>query len=340
MINSKRILFICGSMNQTTMMMKIAQYLTSHECWFTPHYTDGLIGLLERNGLLEWTIVGKQHQKNAYDALSRNGLRVDVAGLRNDYDLVVTCSDLFLPRNIRNRPIVLVQEGMTDPENAMYHIVKHLRLPRYLASTSTFGMSNAFERLCVASEGYRDLFARKGVDASRIAVTGIPNFDDCASLLNTPTDRKGYVLVATSDARETFKYEHRRRTVERALDIAGGRPLVFKLHPNEQVDRAVREISMYAPSAEVLYNCDINPLIAHCEALITKYSSCVYIGIALGKEVYSDFPVDELRRLCPLQNGGTSAEAIARECEDVLQQVRCQVFYLDRTGRNSNRRAS
>jgi hypothetical protein len=104
-------------MNQTTMMMKIAQYLTSHECWFTPHYTDGLIGMLERNGLLEWTIVGKQHQKNAYDALSRNGLRVDVAGLRNDYDLVVTCSDLFLPRNIRNRPIVLVQEGMTDPEN-------------------------------------------------------------------------------------------------------------------------------------------------------------------------------------------------------------------------------
>jgi hypothetical protein len=124
------------------------------------------------------------------------------------------------------------------------------------------------------------------------------------------------------------------------LDIAGGRPLVFKLHPNEQVDRAVREISMYAPSAEVLYNCDIDPLIAHCEALITKYSSCVYIGIVLGKEVYSDFPVDELRRLCPLQNGGTSAEAIARECEDVLQQVRCQVFYLDRTGRNSNRRAS
>lgn len=327
-------------MNQTTMMMKIAQHLPNHECWFTPHYTDGLIGLLEQRGLLEWTIVGKQHKQNAYDLLARNGLRVDVAGMRNNYDLVVTCSDLFLPKNIRSKPIVLVQEGMTDPENVMYHIVRHLRLPRYLASTSTFGLSNAFDRLCVASEGYRDLFIRKGVDASRISVTGIPNFDDCAALLNTPSQRRGYVLVATSDARETFKYEHRRKTIERAVHIAAGRPIVFKLHPNEHVDRAVREINMFAPGSEVLYNCDINPLIAHCETLVTKYSSCVYVGIALGKEVYSDFPMDELRRLCPLQNGGTSAAGIARECEDVLQQARCNVFYLDRSGRGSNRRAS
>lgn len=316
-------------MNQTTMMMKIAQHLPSHECWFTPHYTDGVIGLLEKRGLLEWTIVGKQHQQNAHNALASSGLRIDVAGTLNEYDLVVTCSDLFVPRNIRNTPIVLVQEGMTDPENVMFHIVKHLRLPRYLASTSTFGMSNAYDRMCVASEGYKDLFVRKGALASKIAVTGIPNFDNCAVLLDTPSDRHGYVLVATSDARETFKYENRRKTIEQALQIAGGRRLVFKLHPNERVDRAVREISKYAPDAEVLYGCDVNPLIAHCHTLITKYSSCVYVGIALGKEVYSDFPIDELRRLCPKQNGGTSAEAIAYECEDVLRQSRCKIFQLD-----------
>lgn len=338
MIISKRILFICGSLNQTTMMMKIARHLPAYECWFTPHYTDGLIGMMERNGLLEWTIVGKRHQKNAYDLLARNELRIDVAGVRNTYDLVVTCSDLFLPRNIRTTRIVLIQEGMTDPETIMFHIVKHLRLPRYLASTATFGMSNAFERMCVASNGYRDLFIRKGVIPSKIAVTGIPNFDNCAALLDTPSQSRGYVLVATSDSRETFKYENRRKTITKALDIAAGRPLVFKLHPNEHVQRAVREIRTYAPEAEVFYDCNIDPLIAHCDALVTKYSSCVYIGIALNKEVYSDFPMEELRNLCPIQNGGTSAEAIAVECEDVLRHNQCRVFQMSESVRT--RRAS
>jgi hypothetical protein len=34
--------------------------------------------------------------------------------------------------------------------------------------------------------------------------------------------------------------------------------------------------------------------------------------MALGKEVYSDFSMDELRKLTPVQNGGTSAMEIAR----------------------------
>ena len=215
---------------------------------------------------------------------------------------------------------------MTDPENTMYHIVKKLKLPRYLASTSTFGISNAYRRMCVASEGYRDLFVKKGADPSKIVVTGIPNFDDCQRLLETPSESTGYVLVATSDFRETFKYENRRRTIERACEIAGERKLVFKLHPNENIERAVREINLYAPSATVLYNCDIEPLIAHCDALVTKYSSCVYVGIALGKVVYSDFPIADLERLCPIQNGGASAGHIAGVCIEVLAEKSCNVY--------------
>lgn len=328
MINSKRILFICGSINQTTMMMKIAEYLPMYECWFTPHYTDGLLGVLERNGLLEWTIVGKGHQQRSADLLREHNLNIDFAGRQHCYDLIVTCSDLFLPRNIRNKRIVLVQEGMTDPETIMYHVVKSLRLPRYLASTSTFGLSHAYERMCVASEGYKALFVRKGANPEKIVVTGIPNFDDCSSLVAAPLHTPGFVLVATSDARETFKYENRRKTIEHAVRLAAGRKLVFKLHPNENVARAVREIEQYAPGATVYHNCSIDPLIAHCDVLITKYSSCVYVGIALGKEVHSDFPLDELRRLCPIQNGGTSARAIAGECDDLLRRPSCNVYSL------------
>jgi len=231
MLNSRRILFICGSKNQTTMMMKIAEHLQQHDCWFTPHYTDGFIGMMGRKNTLDWMIVGMGHQQRAHDLLAAHGLQLDFAGQLHEYDLVVTCSDLFLPKNVRGKHIVLVQEGMIDPVNTMYHVVKKLKLPRYLASTSTFGISNAYRRMCVASEGYRDLFVKKGADSSKIVVTGIPNFDDCQRLLETPSESTGYVLVATSDFRETFKYENRRRTIERACEIAGERKLVFKLHP-------------------------------------------------------------------------------------------------------------
>jgi hypothetical protein len=44
------------------------------------------------------------------------------------------------------------------------------------------------------------------------------------------------------------------------------------------------------------------------------------VGIALGKEVYSDFPMEELRRMCPIQNGGRSAASIAEVCTEVLHE--------------------
>jgi hypothetical protein len=314
------ILFICGSVNQTTMMVEIARHLSEHECRFAPHYADGLLEAAARSGLLEWTIVGNRHRERARQVLRANLCRIDEFGSELDYDLVVTCSDLMLQQNIRNRPIVLVQEGMTDPENFMYRAVMKLGLPRYLASTSTFGLSNAYRYMCVASEGYADHFRRKGADGRKLRVTGIPNFDNCERYREVPFDHSDFVLVATSDARETFKLEDRRQTILNALRIADGRQLIFKLHPNEVVDRARREIDRWAPNALVYHGRDINPMIAHCQTLITKFSSCVYVGIALGKEVYSDFPMEELRRMCPIQNGGRSAASIAEVCTEVLHE--------------------
>ncbi len=40
-----------------------------------------------------------------------------------------------------------------------------------------------------------------------------------------------FVLVATSDMRETYKYENRKKFIKKAYKIADGRQLIFKLHP-------------------------------------------------------------------------------------------------------------
>ena len=302
------------------MMHKISVHLHEHDCWFTPYYVDGMLERLERRGWLDFTIAGTGHRQRAMEYLASHGLQIDDRGQRHDYDLVVTCSDLVVQQNIRHKAIVLVQEGMTDPENVFYYLSKYLKFPRYLASTSTTGLSNVYARFCVASQGYRDLFVRKGADASKVIVTGIPNFDNCVEYYDTPFEHRRHVLVATSDARETYKYENRKAFIHECLDIAFGRTLVFKLHPNEQVDRAVAEIRQHAPHAHVYHSGDINPMIAHCDVLITKYSTVVYIGMALGKEVYSAFPLEQLRKLTPLQNGGRSALAIADVCREVMDE--------------------
>ena len=316
-------LFIGGSLNQTTIVHSVARHLPDWECWFTPFYCDGgLLRLMAEANLLGFSVIGGQARLATEAYLAENSLLVDYGGERNDYDLVVTTSDLIIQNNIRQKPIVLIQEGMTDPENWAYHLVKWLGLPRYLASTSTNGLSQAYRAFCVASEGYRDLFTSKGADPARIVVTGIPNFDNAAQYLHNDFSHHRYVLVATSDARETFKFDNRRQFIQKALIIANGRPLIFKLHPNENVARATREINELAPQALVFATGNTNHMIANCDVLITQYSSVVYVGIALGKECYSYFDMATLRRLLPIQNGGTSGQNIAAVCRQVLDESR------------------
>src|SRR5215813_1116140 len=155
----KKILFICGSINQTTQMHQIADELPEYDRFFTPYYGDTILSLARRLNLIESSVIGRKLSLRCLSYLEKHRLPVDLNGKSNDYDLVVTCSDLVIPRNIRKRKIVLVQEGMTDPENFAYHLVKWIPiLPRWLASTSTTGLSNAYHTFCVASEGYRDFF--------------------------------------------------------------------------------------------------------------------------------------------------------------------------------------
>jgi len=315
----KRIFFICGSMNQTTQLHQVSEHLREYEHSFSPYYCHGFDEMLRRLGWMEFTIIGHKLAGRCRRYLQDHGLPIDYQGRNRPYDLVVTCSDVYLQKNIRDHRIVLVQEGITDPESMAFHLVKRLRfLPRWLAGTSATGLSDAYRVFCVASEGYRDFFIRKGVRPEKIVVTGIPNFDNCRRYCRNDFPHRHYVLVCTSPLREIFRGEDRKAFIRRAVEIAGGRPLIFKLHPNENIERATREIRRHAPGAMVLATGSAEEMIANCDVLITRFSSTAFVGLALGKETHSDFNMDEMRRLTPVQNG-SAALNIANVCRRVLE---------------------
>lgn len=309
-------LFLCGSLNQTTMMHKISACMPEFDCYFSPFYVDSDSGLnfLRQLGLLNHTILAGQHRKATLRYLRRERLAIDKTGASRPYDIVVTCTDLIIQKNIRNRRLLLVQEGITEQEDFIYELVRRFKLPRFLANTSMTGLSDDYDLFCVASSGYRDLFRRKGVNPDKIVVTGIPNFDNVAELRKNDFPERDFVLVATSAIRETGKLDNRTGFLERVRDLAAGRRILFKLHPNENHKRAEKEIRRYFPDAPIYREGNVDHMIANCSLLITQVSSCVYTGINLGKEVYSYFDINELKKLAPIQNGGTSAEKIADIC--------------------------
>jgi hypothetical protein len=305
-------------------MHQISQNLSDdYDCWFTHYYADDFVKMYAKLRLIDFTIVGNGNfRKQTLAYFKTHNLQVDYRGekFNSEYQLAFTCSDLIVPKNIRDKKILLIQEGMTDPETLPYYLVKYLHLPRWSASTSTTGMSNLYTYFCIASEGYRELFIRKGADPSKLIVTGIPNFDNVESFIENDFPHKNYLLVATSDMRETWKYENRKKFIKRAVQLAEGRQIIFKLHPNENVKRATKEINEYAPGSLIFTNGNTNHMIANCDILLTRYSSVVLVAAVLGKKVYSDLSEDELKKLTPIQNSGTSAERIAKLGRSLIEQ--------------------
>jgi hypothetical protein len=321
-----RVLFIGGSPNQTTQMHAIAKALAKTmpevEAWFTPYYADDWFARsLTKLRALEPAILGFRRRGICLDYLNAQGLTVDLCAERNEYDAVVTCNDQVRPSVLADTPWVLVQEGIQEPPNWRTWLWRRTHaIPAALAGTATFGLSNEYAIFCVASEGYRENYLAEGIPADKLVVTGIPNFDDFARFRDNTFPHRGYVLVCTSDARETLLKADRRALLERAVAIAGGRPLFFKLHPNEHVERATREIHEVAPHALVFATGSAEEMVANCDVLITEWSSVTFCGIALGKEVHSLHPMAELERLLPLQ-GGRAAEAIASVVRDILEEA-------------------
>jgi hypothetical protein len=318
----KKILFITGSMNQTWQMHEIAKNLPGYDCWFSQFFTDLKWAnvLIKHTSVFKGTIFSGQFKENSEKYLLSKGLQLDYQAKKNKYDLIVYCSDIHIPKRLRDTKIIWVQEGMTDKFTLLSKIVKALKLPAGLSGgTSLNGTSNICDIYCAGSEGYKNQFVKLGTDASKIIVTGIPNYDNVAQFLNNDFPYKNYVMVATTDMRETFRYENRAEFIKKAVKIANGRKLLFKLHPNEKFERAEAEIKKYAPAGTLIYRTgNTNHMIANCTELITQYSTVVYVGLALGKQVHSYFDIEELKRLAPIQNGGISAINIAKICRNVL----------------------
>jgi hypothetical protein len=318
-----RILFICGSINQTSQLHQVSTHLSDCERVFTPYYGDKTVNLMRRLGLIEISIGGNKRRGWCLDYLRAHDLAIDLDAVGGGYDLVVGCTDMVVPKNVRRYPTVMVQEGILDPEDWIFDLVTRVRfLPRWFAGTSTTGMSNLYDRYCVASEGYRQHFIKNGARPEKIVATGIPNFDDCVRYRDNDFPHRGFVLVCTSDTRETGKIDFRKRFIRRAVAIANGRKLIFKLHPNENLARCTREIHGIAPGALIYQQGSAEHMIANCDVLITQWSSTVFVGMALGKEVYTNFDKAALERLAPIQNGGTSAKNIAEVCREVLRRPR------------------
>src|SRR5262249_17365633 len=53
-----KVLFIGGSLNQTSMLHAIGRELTGVDAYYTPHYCDGYLEGLRRAGLLDRTVLG------------------------------------------------------------------------------------------------------------------------------------------------------------------------------------------------------------------------------------------------------------------------------------------
>lgn len=320
----KKILFTVGSLNQTTQMHAIASHLPEYDCYFSQFYSDNpIIQYFVSKGIANHTILSGQFKEKADSYLRQHQLKNDYAQsvYNNQYDLVVVCSDLLVPTSIRKTKSIWVQEGMTDPITPLSRIVKALDLPRYWAmNTSLNGTSNLCDIYCVASEGYKEHFQKLGTEDSKLVVTGMSNFDNVAALAYNNFPHRNYVLVATSDIRECLGFENRVAFIRKTVATANGRTLIFKLHPNEKKERAIREIKENTPPGTLIYtDGNINHMIYHCDELITQYSTVVYVGLALGKKVHSYFNMDELRKKTPIQNEGKSAAHIAEICRRYIE---------------------
>src|ERR1700744_3967412 len=134
MRRNRKILFITGSLNQTSQMHQIARELPEFDCWFSQLFTDSPLGnfIIKHTPLFDNTVMGGQFRKNSEQYLRDNNLQIDYRALKNEYELVVYCADMLVPKRMRQYKTVWVQEGMTDRFTIIGKIVKKLGLPGFI----------------------------------------------------------------------------------------------------------------------------------------------------------------------------------------------------------------
>lgn len=303
-------------------MQQISRHLDDFDCWFSQLFPDTklLKAIVKHTPVAKGTVVADHFRERAENYLQQFGARLDYGGEKNRYDLVVNCTDMVVAKKFRQTKTIWVQEGMIDKPTLLTGLVKAFGLaPWITGDTSLNGSTDVCDIYCTASQGYKNYLGNNGTHPSKLIVTGIPNYDNQREFINNDFPFHNYVMVATSDMRETYRFENRPAFIRQAAKIADGRQLLFKLHPNEKFSRAEAEIQKHAPAGTLIYHSgNTNHMIANCCELITQYSTVVYTGIALGKKVHSYFDIEELNRRAPIQNGGASAKNIAQICRGYI----------------------
>ncbi len=304
-------------------MHQISQHLGEFDCWFSQVFADSplLKTSIKYTPFLDGSVLAPHFKIKTESYLRQYGLKIDYQGVKNKYDLVVYCTDLVIAKKFNNTKTIWVQEGMIDKWTGLSSLIKTMGLPTYFCGdTSLNGSTNICDIYCTASEGYKNYLSEKGTDPAKLFVTGIPNYDNHVQFLENDFPYHDYVMVATTDMRETYRFENRPEFIKKAVKIADGRQMLFKLHPNEKVARAEAEIKKYAPAGSLIFSSgNTSHMIANCCELVTQYSTVVYTGIALGKKVHSYFKLEDLKKLAPIQNGGASAKNIARICSSYVK---------------------
>src|SRR5262249_43415419 len=112
-MSAKNILLICGTLNQTKAMLAVGGQLAEHNCYYTPFYCDGHLLRASQRGQLDFTVLAGPLRERIVKHIRQAQVPMDERGEGRDYDLVVTCTDLIIQQNIKDKRIVLVQEGLT-----------------------------------------------------------------------------------------------------------------------------------------------------------------------------------------------------------------------------------
>ena len=234
---------------------------------------------------MEFTIIGDKLAGKCRTYLHEHNLPIDYQGKNQPYDLVVTCSDVYIQKNIRNNRIVLVRRGLRTGKHSCFasssvsgSFLAGRREPRLRASAMPIVLSASQPRDIAISSSVKDARPEK------IIVTGLPNFDNCRRYCTNDFPHRHYVLVCTSPLREILQGEDREAFLRKAVEIAGGRQLIFKLHPNENARRAIGEIHRHVPQALVFTTGSAEEMIANCDVLITRFSSTAFVGIARARK--------------------------------------------------------
>lgn len=185
-MDKKKILFIIGSVNQTSQMHQISSFLPEYDCYFTQFFDDNpIVKFMLKVGIMEQTILSGHFKRNSEEYLKKHNLKNDyrMEIYNHKYDMVVMCTDMVFVDRIKNLKTVWVQEGMTDPLNRWGRFVRKFGLhPAFTLSTSLNGSMNRCDIYCVGSLGYKEKFIKQGTDGERLVITGIPNFDNLSAI--------------------------------------------------------------------------------------------------------------------------------------------------------------